>query len=40
MLYYPLTYEAAIEEAWIDPVSQPQLNIEKMEAEGAWVLTV
>ncbi|HCT95586.1 trigger factor [Vagococcus sp.] len=35
----PAAYEAAIEEVGIDPVSQPQLNIEKMEAEGAWVLT-
>lgn len=35
----PAAYEAAIEEAGIDPVSQPQLNIEKMEVEGAWVLT-
>ena len=35
----PEAYEAAVAEAGIDPVDQPQINVEKMEKGEAWVLT-
>ncbi|MGX6978603.1 trigger factor [Vagococcus elongatus] len=35
----PKAYEAAIEEASIEPVSQPKIDVEKMDGDGAWVLT-
>ncbi|MGX6961813.1 trigger factor [Vagococcus xieshaowenii] len=35
----PAAYDAAVQEAGIEPVAQPQVNVEKMEAEGAWEIT-
>ncbi|EPS5493363.1 trigger factor [Listeria monocytogenes] len=35
----PEVYSAAIDEAGIDPVDTPQVNIESMEKDETWVLT-
>ena len=35
----PEAYEAAIKEADIKPVAQPEIDVESMEKEAAWVLT-
>ncbi|AQY50977.1 trigger factor [Listeria weihenstephanensis FSL R9-0317] len=35
----PEVYAAAIEESGIDPVDNPQINVESMEKDAAWVLT-
>lgn len=35
----PQAYEEAIKEAGIEPVSQPKIDVEKMDGKGAWVLT-
>lgn len=35
----PEVYSAAIDEAGIDPVDTPQVNIESMEKGETWVLT-
>ena len=34
----PAAYEAAVKEAGIDPVSQPQIDVESMEAGEDWVI--
>src|SRR5699024_1450012 len=34
----PDVYEAAIEEAGIEPVDQPEINVESMEKGQPWVL--
>ena len=35
----PAAYEKAIAEAGVEPVVQPQINIEKMEADSNWVIS-
>ena len=35
----PAAYEAAIKETDIKPVAQPEIDVESMEKESAWVLT-
>ena len=35
----PEAYEAAVKEAGIDPVSQPQIDVESMEKGQDWVIT-
>jgi trigger factor len=35
----PEAYEAAIKEAGIEPVDQPQVDVESMEKDQAWVLS-
>lgn len=34
----PTAYEAAVEEAGIDPVSQPKIDVDSMEKGEAWVI--
>lgn len=34
----PDAYEAAVDEAGIDPVDQPKIDIDSMEADQAWVI--
>ncbi len=38
MLFLPEAYEAAVKEAGIDPVSQPQIDVESMEKGQDWVI--
>ncbi|EJF6938993.1 trigger factor [Listeria monocytogenes] len=38
-ILFPEVYSAAIDEAGIDPVDTPQVNIESMEKGETWVLT-
>jgi len=35
----PEAYDAAVKEAAIQPVDQPQINVEKMEKGAAWVIS-
>lgn len=34
----PVAYEAAVKEAGIEPVAQPEINVEKMEKGETWVI--
>lgn len=35
----PEAYSNAVKEADINPVDQPQIDVESMESDAAWVLT-